>query len=177
MRILAIVSLALLCSAGKSSGQTPVAHEQSDRCAAMTQRGDQVMGFSASKTAHHFRLFADGGEIEVAANDPKDVPSRDQIRMHLSHIASMFAAGDFDAPMLIHDTTPPGVPTMKKLRERIRYQFEDTAAGGRVRITTQDAQALDTVHAFLLFQIVEHRTGDSGIVAPQRDDSALGSSK
>ena len=71
--------------------------------------------------------------------------------------------------MFIHDTTPSGVPTMKRLRERIRYAYVETTTGGRVRITTQDAQALDAVHAFLLFQIIEHKTGDSGIVAQNRD--------
>ncbi|PYR73529.1 MAG: hypothetical protein DMF86_20265 [Acidobacteria bacterium] len=31
---------------------------------------------------------------------------------------------------------------------------------GRVRITTKDARALEAVHAFLRYQIKEHRTGD-----------------
>jgi len=47
-------------------------------------------------------LYADGGAIEITANDPNDTESRDQIRMHLSHIAVMFAAGNFQAPMLIY---------------------------------------------------------------------------
>lgn len=131
----------------------------------MVQRGNDVMGFPASKTTHHFRLFSDGGEIAVTANDRNDAGTRDMIRMHLSHIAGMFSDGDFNAPMLIHDTTPPGVPTMKKLRDQIQYQYEATAGGGRVRIKTQGPQALDAVHAFLLFQIIEHRTGDSGAIA------------
>jgi hypothetical protein len=130
----------------------------------MAQRGDQAMGFSAAKTTHHFHLLPNGGAIEVEANDPKDTASRDQIRMHLSHIASMFAEGDFNAPMFIHDTTPPGVPTMIKLHSEIRYQFEETATGGRVEILTQSGQALDAVHAFLLFQIIEHQTGDSAAI-------------
>lgn len=126
------------------------------------------MGFSAAKTTHHFRLSQDGGAIEVEANDPKDTESRDQIRMHLSHIASMFTEGDFNVPMFIHDTTPPGVPTMIKLRAAIHYRFEETASGGRVRIATESAPALDAVHAFLLFQIIEHQTGDSAAVAQEQ---------
>lgn len=55
------------------------------------------------------------------------------------------------------------------LRDRIRYANGQTSVGGRVRITTQDAQALDAVHAFLLFQIIEHKTGDSGIVSQNRN--------
>jgi len=38
---------------------------------AVNQHGDQVMGFSHEKTTHHFRLYADGGAIEVTANDPR----------------------------------------------------------------------------------------------------------
>ncbi|HUJ30938.1 MAG TPA: hypothetical protein VLY23_06625 [Candidatus Acidoferrum sp.] len=136
----------------------------------MTHRGDQAMGFPAAKTTHHFHLYQDGGAIEVEANDPKDTASRDQIRMHLSHIASMFAEGNFNAPMFIHATNPPGVPTMVRLHSEIRYRFEETASGGRVRIATQNAQALDAVHAFLLFQIIEHQTGDPATVAQAPQD-------
>jgi len=40
--------------------------------------------------------------------------------MHLSHIAQMFADGNFQAPMLIHDQAPPGVPTLQRLKAAIR---------------------------------------------------------
>jgi hypothetical protein len=77
---------------------------------------NHVMAFSHEKTTHHFRLFVDRGAIEVTANDPKDSASGDQIHMHLSHIARMFEAGDFEAPVLIHDRVPPGVPTPHRLK-------------------------------------------------------------
>lgn len=163
MRVFFIAALAVVCASAGMRAQKPEA-DQATKQDSMVMRGDHVMGFSASKTTHHFRLFADGGEIAVTANEASDVASREMIRMHLSHIALMFSAGDFDAPMLIHDTTPPGVPTMKKLRDQIRYEYEQIPAGGRVRIETRDPQALDAVHAFLLFQIVEHKTGDSGAI-------------
>jgi hypothetical protein len=119
------------------------------------------MGFSHEKTTHHFLLFKDGGAIEVEANDPRDKQSRDQIRMHLEHIAKMFGAGNFDAPMFIHDRTPPGVPEMQRLKTDIVYKFEQTARGGRVRISTSKAEAAGAVHEFLKFQIRDHRTGDT----------------
>jgi len=134
----------------------------------MMKRGDQAMGFSHEKTTHHFRLFKDGGAIEVSANDPKDTASRDEIRQHLSHITQMFAAGDFNVPMLIHATIPPGVPTMRELRDQIHYAFQETDAGARIRISTTNPQALEAVHAFLRFQTTEHETGDSTEVT---DDS------
>ena len=130
----------------------------------VNERGDHVMGFSHQKTTHHFRLYEDGGAIEVTANDAKDTASRDQIRMHLGHIAGMFSEGNFEAPMLIHGVNPPGVATMKETREKIEYKYGDNERGGRVRITTRDADALKAVHEFLRFQIRDHGTGDSAEV-------------
>lgn len=126
----------------------------------MNERGDHVMGFDHTKTTHHFRLLADGGSIEVAANSPQDTASREQIRVHLGHIARMFAAGNFKAPMLIHDQTPPGVPTMQKLKSDIQYKFEETDQGARIRISTSSPEALRAIQEFLRFQIKEHKTGD-----------------
>jgi hypothetical protein len=136
---------------------TPPADDHS----AMMKRGDQAMGFSHEKTTHHFLLFKDGGAIEVNANDPKDTTSRDESRQHLSHITQMFAAGNFNVPMLIHGTTPPGVPTIKDLRDQIHYVFQETDSGARIRISTTNPQALKAVHDFLRFQITEHETGDT----------------
>ena len=127
----------------------------------MNERGDHVMGFDHTKTTHHFRLLSDGGSIEVAANSLQDTESRNQIRMHLGHIAKMFAGGNFNAPMLIHDQTPPGVPTMQKLKSDIQYKFEETEQGARIRISTGNPEALQAVYDFLRFQIKEHKTGDS----------------
>jgi len=80
--------------------------------------------------------------------------------MHLQHIAQAFQSGDFDIPMFVHDTVPPGVPEMKKLRENIHYSFEETPKGGRVLISSSDKEALAAIHRFLQFQIEEHKTGD-----------------
>ena len=91
---------------------------------------------------------------------PGDTTSRDEIREHLTHIAQMFSEGDFNAPMLIHAQTPPGVPEMKRLKGKISYKFEQTKGGGLVRISTADPQAVSPVHDFLRFQIREHQTGD-----------------
>ena len=126
----------------------------------VNRRGDHEMGFSHEKTTHHFRLAKEGGAIEVTANDPNDTESRDQIRQHLTHIAMMFSAGNFNAPMLIHDQTPPGVPVMKRLKSQIKYEFESIASGGRVTISTTNREAIDAVHEFLKFQITDHQTGD-----------------
>ena len=136
------------------------ASEPSCHHANVDERGNQVMGFDHAKTNHHFLLSKSGGSIEASANDPDDAASRDAIRGHFAHIAGMFAEGNFEAPMLIHDRVPPGVPTMERKKAVIDWKFEETPTGGRVRITTKDAEALAAIHEFLRFQIEDHRTGD-----------------
>lgn len=129
--------------------------------AAVDARGDHVMGFDHVTTTHHFRLTPSGGAIEVTVNDAADRESRDAIRGHLGHIARKFSEGDFEAPMLIHDRVPPGVPVLKQKKGLIRWTYEEMPSGGRIRITTKDAEALTAIHDFLRFQIADHRTGDS----------------
>ena len=97
----------------------------------------------------------------MAANDANDKKSIEQIRTHLSHIVGMFANGNFNAPMLIHDTNPPGVATMTRLKSDIRYTVVEIPQGAKIRIETLSPETTDAVHAFLLFQIVDHKTGDA----------------
>jgi len=136
----------------------PQSHDQ--HMADVNKHGAEAMGFDQDKTTHHFRLYKDGGAVEVAAKDPADTSSIGQIRDHLKQQAKNFAAGDFAAPQHTHGEMPPGVDTMARLRSKIRYEFQSTEGGGRLRITTADAQALAAVHDFLRFQIEDHATGD-----------------
>ena len=132
-------------------------HGQHDMMAA----GNRAMGFDQARTFHHFRLLARGGIIEVHVNDRGDTTSAQQIAAHLEHISRQFAAGDFAASVATHGEPPPGVATLQRRADRVRYTFEPTPVGGRVRIVTDDAEALDALHAFLRDQIQEHRTGDA----------------
>jgi hypothetical protein len=152
------VILAVFVSTGVAQ-QKP--SSQDEHHEGVVHRGDEVMGFSHEKTTHHFRLYSDGGAIEAEAKDAKDTASRDQIRSHFGHIVTMFAEGNFSAPMLIHAQNPPGTETMKRLRDAIQYKLETTEKGARIRITTKDPEALRAVHEFLRFQIADHQTGDS----------------
>ena len=119
---------------------------------------EHAMGFSQSASKHTFRLFADGGAIEVRSADAATLKA---IRAHLQMIAKEFAAGDFAKPLAVHDEMPDGAAAMKELRGEIRYTYSEIESGGRVRITTNNSRALEAVHQFLRFQIREHKTGDS----------------
>jgi hypothetical protein len=138
--------------------QSPHEHDHHD---AVNQRGDQVMGFSHEKTRHHFRLYSDGGAIEVEAVEPRDTVSRDEIVSHLRHISQMFGAGNFNAPMLIHAQTPSGIPVLERLKGEVAYEFETRERGAAIQIRTRNPEALKAVHAFLRFQISDHQTGDT----------------
>lgn len=152
----------------RQEGQHPArGHGQDGHAKGLNERGDRVMGFDHEKTTHHFLLYTDGGAIEVAANSADDAESRDQIRKHLGHIARMFAGGNFKAPMLIHEQTPPGVAVMRRLKAEIGYEYEETGRGARVRITSANVEALAAIHDFLRFQIKDHKTGDATEVRPR----------
>jgi hypothetical protein len=125
------------------------------------KHGDEARGFSHDKTAHHFRLYPDGGAIEVTVSDSKDSENTQAVRSHLTHIVTMFSNGEFSTPMFVHDQVPPGVPVMKEKRAEISYTFEELSAGGRVRIKTTNPDALKAIHDFLRFQITDHHTGDA----------------
>jgi len=136
-------------------------HAQTDSHAAdVDHRGEHAVGFSLETTRHHFELLPDGGIIEVDVKDAKDTATRDQIRGHFVHITSRFSANNFEIPMFIHDTLPPGVPVMKEKSKAIIYMLQQTPSGARIKIQTEDPDAIKAVHEFLVFQIRDHRTGD-----------------
>jgi len=144
------------CSMHKEHMKEAAQHQ-----ADVEKHGDEAMGFPHDKTTHHFRLYSDGGAIEVTVNDTKDSQNMQAIRSHLTHIVTMFSNGEFSIPMFIHDVVPPGVPVMKEKRAEISYTFEELSAGGAVRIKTKNSEALKAIHDFLRFQIEDHQTGDS----------------
>ncbi len=148
--VIAILMLTCLAMAQESQHQQGV-----------QTRGDQAMGFSHEMTTHHFLLTKEGGLIEAEADNPSDQASQDAIRQHMEHIAKLFSEGDFNVPMFIHGQTPPGVSTMKRLKDQITYRSQATQRGAEVRITTANPEALEAVHQFLTFQIKDHHTGDS----------------
>jgi len=145
------------------AGQTQAASSEQDHAKhqAMEKRGNQGMGFAQNATTHHFLLRKDGGAIQVTANSSQDKNSIDEIHMHLQHIRQSFQSGDFNIPMFVHDQTPPGAPEMKKLKDRISYNYEVLENGGQVAISSSDPEAIKAIHAFLKFQITEHKTGDA----------------
>ena len=49
---------------------------------------------------------------------------------------------------------------MIRLMESLKYGYFETERGARIRLSTEKAQAIRAIHVFLLFQIIDHQTGD-----------------
>lgn len=148
----------------EAAAAAPDAHAAHGTDAALDQvdaRGDLVMGFAHSAATHRFRLSAAGGAIELLVVDPADAATLGQVRAHLKKVAADFGAGDFAMPLAIHGRQPTGLETMRAKGAAIRYRYRETEPGARVELASDDPEAVAAIHAFLRFQIVEHRTGDS----------------
>jgi len=161
----ALITLFLFCGlqvAAQNMESCPMhrEHLKEQHQADVEKHGDEAMVFPHDATSHHFRLLSDGGAIEVVVNDGKDTQNVQAIRSHLTHIVTMFSNGDFSLPMFVHSQVPSGVPVMKEKRSTISYSFEESPDGGRVRIKTEDRDALRAIRDFLRFQIEDHHTED-----------------
>jgi hypothetical protein len=153
------LTILVLCVAVGLLAQTT---SEADHHAGVVQRGESHdgMGFNQTATTHHFILTPNGGIVQVTGNDPKNTEQIETIQMHMKHITEMFSEGNFSIPHFVHDQTPPGVPTMKELKDAIRYSAEPLSNGGRIKIETTSPEGIAAVHEFLRFQIKDHETGD-----------------
>lgn len=123
-----------------------------------------TLGMSHETSTHSFRLFSHGGAIELKASSADDLETVRGIRSHLAEIVAQFEKSDFSTPAFVHGYPPDGVERMAVLGDAISYEYEDLSRGGQVRITTSSPEALEAIHEFLKFQIIEHRTADSGLI-------------
>jgi hypothetical protein len=163
--LIAFAAVTLLLSGQHPEMPAGMSHEehlkQMQKEEALKKRGADAMGFDQDATTHHFRLSPTGGSIEVTVKDQADTATIAAVRSHLRAIASEFANGQFEKPFQTHGEIPPGVVDMQKRKHTIAYRYEGLPQGGRVLINTPDARSLDAVHAFLRYQIAEHRTDDA----------------
>ena len=156
--ILATIIVTSLLAFADGAANCPM-HAQHMAAATPIDHRHDSFGFSHESSKHAFRILPTGGAIELRAtdDDPKTVAA---IRTHLREIEAAFRKGDFSKPKFVHERMPDGVDTMRERRQSIQYRFEELPEGARVTITTKDARALQAIHAFLRFQIADHRTQD-----------------
>jgi hypothetical protein len=163
--LITLVAAALLLGAQHPQMPAAMSHEahlkQMQKAEALNKRGADAMGFDQDATTHHFTLTPTGGSIEITVKNRADDENLTALRAHLRAIADEFARGRFDKPFQTHGEIPPGVDVMRANVGAITFRYRDISEGGAVRIETSDAGLVQAVHAFLRYQITEHRTGDS----------------
>lgn len=171
MNTMAMVALLLMMSEPQSHCPMHAKHtaaaaaaDGSHKHGKEVDRRHDTFGMSHASTRHNFRLFRDGGAIELRANDAADAKTVGVIREHLQAIAAEFTKGEFSTPAFVHGKTPHGVDDMKRLGAAIAYRYETLPEGGRIRLTGKDPGAVAAIHSFMKFQVIEHRTGDRGEV-------------
>ena len=87
------------------------------------------------------------------------------IHMSLLTAAVVIAIAMATASNVQHPTMPPGMSHEEHLKQR----QEETPPGARVLIESNDREAQSAVHAFLPYQIVEHKTDDPlDVKTPER---------
>ena len=94
----------------------------------------------------HITLNRTGGVISAAAVNPEDPASAESVQSQLARIAMT------------------GLPELQQLGPGVKYNFEATWDGARIRIRAADAAVLNAVHVLLRLKIAELQTGDSGQV-------------
>jgi hypothetical protein len=161
--LLALLATACVPLQGLAQAHDPAHHgspppnKQDSAFAALQNRGARVMGVDQYTSTHRFVALSDGGTISLE-RDARDSTGVRTIREHLRGIAQAFAAGDFSASATVHAREVPGTDVMRARRALIRYEFRPLPAGGEVRMTTADPDALRAIHEFLAFQRADHRT-------------------
>src|SRR6266853_1547482 len=102
--------------------------------------------------------FVEGGTPLVWASD---VSALSEARLDNTLGEKQRVGARVLTPMSVHDGVPPGATTMKLLKAKIQYRYEEIPTGGNMRIESKDPVALAAILNFLRFQITEHGTGDS----------------
>ena len=103
----------------------------------LTVAAVDVAGVDGS--SKHFILDKQGGAIEVRVANSNDKQGRNAIRRQLRDEA--------------RDRVPFGTAAMKERKSEIKYRYEKTAYGGRIRIIARSPEALAAVQDFLRSQM------------------------
>jgi len=148
---LAVLALTLAAPAG--AGLVPV---NSERSAAVAERGAQVMPFDLDRTLHVFTPTADGGVQKVVAKDPADTGQIRLIQEHLADIARRFAQGDFSGPEHIHGPEMPGLATLKAQAAAIRFVYKPIPDGGVIHYSAASPELVAALHDFFQAQVADH---------------------
>ncbi|HLV26066.1 MAG TPA: hypothetical protein VKZ41_07110 [Gemmatimonadales bacterium] len=152
-----LLSISLLSACQADNDAVPQTDSE-EAFAELQARGQVAMGVDQYASRHLFDALPDGGRIELQ-QEAGDAEAVETIRKHLREIAVQFKSGDFRLPSFVHDHEVPGTKVMTEKQSLITYTYSDLPAGGQVRITTEDEEAIRAIHEFMEFQRQDHRAG------------------
>lgn len=127
-----------------------------DRVAMVHEMGGQVMPFALDSTLHIFEMTDSGGIQDVVARDSSDSRQIALIRRHLMHEASLFQAGNFSDPAMLHGKNMPGLAELSAAAGRLRVQYTPLTVGGRISYSTSDPKLITAVHRWFGAQLSDH---------------------
>src|SRR6266566_5800904 len=93
----------------------------------------------ADMTSRRVRLETDGGAIEVEAKRPNDIQTRNAVREQLKQ--------------QMRKGMPLTNSAILQHQKEIKYKYEKTDRGGRIRIVAKSREALSAVQGFLRSQM------------------------
>jgi hypothetical protein len=94
-----------------------------------------VYGARLDRSSKRFLLDKEGGTIEIQASDGGDKETRDAVRRQLKEQA--------------RKGVPSVTPAMQEHKKEIKYRYEKTSRGGRLRIIAKGREALLAVQEFV----------------------------
>ena len=99
----------------------------------------------SERSSKRILLDKQGGTIEIQTTHPDDKQTRDAVRQQLQEEARNGIALDS--------------PTVQQHMKEIRYRYENTPRGGRIRITARSREALVAIQDFLRSQMSNSARG------------------
>lgn len=114
------------------------------------------MPFDLERTTHYFKPLPDGGVQTVVADNPSDRDQVALVRDHLRKEVKAFAKGDFGDPEQIHGREMPGLDVLRSRYDEMSLTVSATAAGGRIRYTSEASEVVDALHRWFEAQLVDH---------------------
>jgi len=122
----------------------------------------QSLPYAVDQALEVFAKTANGGIMQIVAKSTNDSQQIKLMQQYLHQTAEEYKKGDFSSTERFHGTAMPGLAQMKAAKAgEIKYQYKALNNGGQIVFSTEDAQLLNALHAWVDAQIKEH--GSAGL--------------
>ncbi|MGZ5029254.1 MAG: aspartate carbamoyltransferase [Methylobacter sp.] len=130
--------------------------------AANSADAHQTLPYAVDQALEGFAKMANGGIMQIVVKSTNDSQQIKLMQQYLRQTAEEYGKGDFSSTERFHGTDMPGLAQMKAAKAgEIKYQYKALNNGGQIVFSTEDAQLLNALHAWIDAQIKEH--GSAGL--------------